>query len=157
LHLQRGGWVGAFSGFFSREFDPSFTFNAGTDGSRDELIGASTLFVPLCRRFQLGLTVPFVDSLQGTDVLPSHTGFGDVVVTPQIMLEETEDRDISLLLAIRTPTGESKTLNGRTILTPSIAVWQDLAYHWQLRGGMGMDYATHTDEGPSEVLNFNLA
>ena len=24
LHLQRGGWVGADSGFFSREFDPSF-------------------------------------------------------------------------------------------------------------------------------------
>jgi hypothetical protein len=32
LHLQRGGWVNTAGGFFSREFDPSFTFNAGTDG-----------------------------------------------------------------------------------------------------------------------------
>ena len=76
LHLERGGWVGADLAFFSREFDPAFTFNAGTAVSRDEFIGAATLFVPLNRRFQIGLTVPFVDSLQSTDVLPSATSFG---------------------------------------------------------------------------------
>src|SRR5690348_6761385 len=32
LHLQRGGWVNTVSGFFSREIDPTFTFNAGTSG-----------------------------------------------------------------------------------------------------------------------------
>jgi hypothetical protein len=32
LHLQRGGWVNTASGFFSRELDPAFTFNAGTSG-----------------------------------------------------------------------------------------------------------------------------
>jgi hypothetical protein len=67
LHLQRGGWVGADSAFFSREFDPAFTFNAGTAGTRDEFIGAATLFVPLNRRLQIGLTVPFLDSLQSTN------------------------------------------------------------------------------------------
>src|ERR1700747_780123 len=36
LHLQRGGWVNTAGGFFSRELDPSFTFNAGTAGSREE-------------------------------------------------------------------------------------------------------------------------
>jgi hypothetical protein len=46
LHLQRGGWVNTDSGFFSREVDPAFTFNAGTSGSRDEYIGATTLFIP---------------------------------------------------------------------------------------------------------------
>ena len=63
---------------------------------RDEFIGAATLFVPLNRRFQIGLTVPFVDSLQSTDVLPSATSFGDVVITPQLMLDQTETRDIFL-------------------------------------------------------------
>src|SRR2546430_8466860 len=29
LHLQRGGWVNTASGFFSREIDPAFSFNAG--------------------------------------------------------------------------------------------------------------------------------
>ena len=43
------------------------------------------------------------------------------------------------------------------IKSSSIAVWQDLPDHWQLRGGVGMDFATHTHEGPDEVLNFNLA
>jgi hypothetical protein len=64
LHLQRGGWVNTASGFFSRELDPAFTFNAGTSGTRDEYIGAASLFVPLNRRLQIGLFVPFVDSLQ---------------------------------------------------------------------------------------------
>jgi hypothetical protein len=35
LRLERGGWVNTFSGFFSRELDPTFTFNAGTSGTRD--------------------------------------------------------------------------------------------------------------------------
>lgn len=157
LHLQRGGWVGADSAFFSREIDPAFTFNAGTEGTRDELIGAATLFVPLNRRVQLALTVPFVDSLQSTNVLPSATSFGDIIVTPQLMLDQTETRDISLLVAIRTPTGESKTGNDKTIVTPTLAFWQDLPDGWQLRGGIGMDIATHTNEGPPEVLNLNLA
>lgn len=60
LHLQRGGWVNTLSGFFSREIDPTFTYNAGTEGTRDEFVGAASLFVPLSRRFQLGLSVPFV-------------------------------------------------------------------------------------------------
>jgi hypothetical protein len=42
LHLQRGGWVNTASGFFSREFDPTFTFNAGTSGTRDEYEGAAS-------------------------------------------------------------------------------------------------------------------
>src|SRR5262249_24953812 len=50
LHLQRGGLVNTDSGFFSRELDPAFSFNAGTDRTRDEYIGAVTLFVPLNRR-----------------------------------------------------------------------------------------------------------
>jgi len=59
------------------------------------------------------------------------------------MLEETESRSVSALLAIRTPTGETKTGNDKTILTPTLALWQDLPARWQLRGGVGMDLATH--------------
>jgi hypothetical protein len=73
------------------------------------------------------------------------------------MLEETESRSVSALLAIRAPTGETKTGNDKTILTPTLALWQDLPAHWQLRGGVGMDFATHNNEGPDEVLNVNLA
>jgi hypothetical protein len=157
LHLQRGGWVNTDSAFFSRELDPTFSFNAGTGGTRDEYIGAVSLFIPLNRRLQIGLTVPFVDSLQRSNVLPTETSFGDVIVAPQLMLDETETRSISAIVAIRTPTGESKTGNDKTIVTPTLAIWQDLPTHWQVRGGIGMDVATHTDEGPHEVLNFNLA
>ena len=157
LHLQRGGWVNTDSGFFSRELDPTFSFNAGTGGTRDEYIGAVSLFIPLNRRLQIGLTVPFVDSLQRSKVLATETSFGDVIVAPQLMLEETETRSISAIVAIRTPTGEIKTGNDKTTVTPTLAIWQDLPAHWQVRGGIGMDVATHTNEGPHEVLNLNLA
>jgi hypothetical protein len=157
LRLQRGGWVNTDSGFFSREFDPTFSFNAGTSGSRNEYIGAATLFLPLNRRLQIGLTIPWVDSLQGTDSLPSATSFGDVIITPQLMLEEDETRSVSLLVAFRTPTGESSTGNDKTVVTPTIAFWQDLPDHWQLRGGIGTDVATHGGEGPDEVFDLNLA
>jgi outer membrane putative beta-barrel porin/alpha-amylase len=142
LHMQRGGWVNTDSGFFSRELDPAFTFNAGTSGSRDEYIGAVTLFLPLNRRLQIGLSMPFVDSLQRSDGLPAETSFGDVIVAPQLMLDETETRSISAILAIRTPTGQTSTGNGKTVLTPTIAIWQDLPDHWQVRGGIGTDFAT---------------
>ncbi|MBV8452609.1 MAG: hypothetical protein JOZ29_10095 [Deltaproteobacteria bacterium] len=157
LHLQRGGWVNTASGFFSRELDPAFTFDAGTSGTRDRYEGAASLFVPLNRRLQIGLFVPFVDSLQSTGTLPSATSFGDVVITPQVMLEETETLSLSALLAIRTPTGEAKTINDKTILTPSLAVWQDLPAGWQWRGGLGMDFATHSGEGFNEIFDLNLA
>ena len=157
LHLQRGGWVNTFSGFFSREIDPTFSYFAGTSGTRDEYVGSTSVFVPLNRRFQLGLLVPFVDSLQGAGPLHSATSFGDVVVTPQVMLEETETLSLSALLAIRTPTGETKTHNDKTILTPSLALWQDLPAGWQLRGGIGADFATHGGEGFDEILDLNLA
>jgi hypothetical protein len=95
---RHAGWVNTVSGFFSREFDPTFTFNAGTSnaaapdncneyigdsslfvplnrhggssGNCNEYIGASSLFVPLNRRFQIGLFVPFVDGLQATHRQP---------------------------------------------------------------------------------------
>ena len=157
LHLQRGGWVNTASGFFSREIDPAFSYFAGNSGTRDEYVGATSLFVPLNRRFQLGVFVPFVDSLQGAGMLPSATSFGDVVITPQVMLEETETLSLSALLAIRTPTGETKTHNDKTILTPSLALWQDLPAGWQLRGGVGADIATHGGEGFDEIFDLNLA
>jgi outer membrane putative beta-barrel porin/alpha-amylase len=162
-HLVRGGWVNTFNGFFLREIDPAFTFNAGTSGARDEYVGAATLFIPLNRRLEISLFVPFVDSLQRSGRLPSATSFGDLVITPQVMLEETETLSVSALLAIRTPTGETKTGNRKTVLSPAIAVWQDLPAHWQWRGAIGMDFATHGDftthraEGPDQIFDLNLA
>jgi len=161
--LVRGGWVNTFNGFFLREFDPTFTYNAGTSGNRDEYVGAASLFIPLNRRLEISFFVPFVDSLERTRRSRSASSFGDLVVTPQVMLEETETLSLSALLAIRTPTGEAKTGNGKTVLSPAIAVWQDLPAHWQWRGAVGMDFATHGDftshraEGPDQIFDLNLA
>jgi hypothetical protein len=73
------------------------------------------------------------------------------------MLEETETLELSALLGIRTPTGETKTGNEKTILTPTLAIWQELPAGWQWRGGVSTDFKTHVGEGPSEIINLNLA
>jgi hypothetical protein len=161
--LVRGGWVNTFNGFFLREFDPTFSYDAGTSGNRDQYVGAASLFIPLNRRLEISFFVPFVDSLERTRRSRSATSFGDLVVTPQVMLEETETLSLSALLAIRTPTGEAKTGNGMTVLSPALAVYQDLGAHWQWRGAIGMDFATHGDftthraEGPDQIFDINLA
>lgn len=73
------------------------------------------------------------------------------------MLDTTGSRDIALLVSIQTPTGQTRTGNGKTIVTPTLALWQDLPDGWQLRSGIGLAVATHPNEGPPEVLNLNLA
>src|SRR5215469_3534486 len=99
--------------FLAVNLTPAFTYNAGTSGSRDEYIGAATLFVPLNCRVQLGLTVPFVDSLQSNDALPSETSFGDLVITPQLMLDETETRSVSALLLAEPQSEKPRPETGR--------------------------------------------
>ena len=42
-------------------------------------------------------------------------------------------------------------------MTPTIAFWQDLPDHRQVRGGFGTDIAAHGGEGPDEVFDLNLA
>jgi hypothetical protein len=92
----RGGWVNTFSGFFLREVDPSYSFTSAASGGRDEHVGAATYFTPLSRRLQLGLAIPFVDILaRGNGSNQSASGIGDIFITPQVMLQETQDLSLS--------------------------------------------------------------
>lgn len=140
----RGGWVNTFSGFFLRELDPTYSFTSATSGGRDEHVGALIYLTPLSRRLQLGLDIPFVDSLEsGGGIHHSDTSFGDIVITPQVMLQETQDLSLSLGVGVRTPTGETKTGNGVTAVNPFVAFWTDLGAKWQARGGIGGNVFTN--------------
>jgi hypothetical protein len=155
----RGGWVNTFSGFFSRELDPTYSFTSATSGGRDEHVGALIYLTPLSRRLQLGLALPFVDSLaSGSGRNQSDTSFGDIVITPQVMLQETQDLSLSLGVGVRTPTGETKTGNGVTAVNPFIAFWRDLGAKWQARGGIGGNVFTNGNNTlPDAQFLANLA
>jgi hypothetical protein len=100
----------------------------------DEHIGDVTIFTPLSRRLEMGIFVPFIDSLN-----PGKSSFGDVTIVPRIMLSENKDLGVTSGLAIRTPTGDTSTGNGQTRVDPFVAVWADLGHAWQLRSGLDVN------------------
>ena len=153
----RGGWVSTFSGFFSREIDPTYSFTSAESPGRDEHVGSLALLTPLSRRVEMSLSIPFVDSLQSGGGKPSETSFGDIVLTPKVMLHETRDLSVSTGVGLRTPSGAERTGNGRTAVSPFLAFWQGLDDRWQVRGGIGADVLTQKHSTPDAVLRANLA
>ena len=66
------------------------------------------------------------------------TSFGDITLTPRVMLKETQDLSLSVQLAIQTPTGSTDSGAGRAILTPGVQFWQDIGRGFALRGGFNV-------------------
>ncbi len=155
----RGGWVNTFSAFFSREIDPSYSFTSAASGGRDEHVGAAAYLTPVNRRLELGLAIPFVDILASANGSRNAAGgLGDIVFTPKVMLQETQDLSLSLGAGVRMPTGEQTTGNGVTAVSPFIAFWRDLGAKWQARGGIGADVFTGgASTLPDAVFRANLA
>jgi hypothetical protein len=139
----RGGWVGEpglTAGFFRREFDPTFTWIHGTNGSPNSQEGGFLLFLPLSRRFELSFFMPYVDSVNpgNSSTGGRSTSFGDTLITGRVMLIENKDFGWTSGLEVLTPTGSTSTGNGQTALTPFTEFWADVGGAWQVRGGMNV-------------------
>lgn len=151
----RQEWINAANGVFYRQWvlDYNFRDHANPTGNRD--IGTWSIFAPLSRRLELYVSVPYVDyhavenpsastvGRAGVNPRPESTGasyqatFGDVTITPQVLLSETKNTSIMSLLAIRTPTGSLAAGDGNTSIGPQIQFWQGLPNRWVVRGGAG--------------------
>ena len=151
--------MSTFAAFFSREGDPSYSFTSAAPGGRDEHVGAAAYLTPVNRRLELGLAIPyFIGVASANDGPNGATGFGDIVFTPKVMLQETQDLSLSLGAGVRMPTGEKVTGNGVTSVSPFIAFWHDLGARWQARGGIGADViADGASTLPDAVFRANLA
>ena len=125
-----------------------------TTGSRD--IGTWSIFAPLSRRLELFIAIPFVDyhrvanstdpsgergsssnHFTGNPGSSYRATFGDISITPQVLLSETKNTSIMSVLTIRTPTGSIAAGNGDTSLGPQIQFWHGLPNRWVIRGGAG--------------------
>jgi hypothetical protein len=151
----RGGWVNAPAGFFRREFDQLYSYTQGHHNAPDEHIGESLLFLPLSRRLEGSIFVPYVDSLD-----PGSTSFGDIFVAARVMLIENKDLGVTSGMTVRTPTGNKYTNNGRTDLDPFAEVWADIGNAWQVRGGLDVDVPVDRNALPGlpdAVLTVSLA
>ena len=113
-------------------------------------------FRALSRRLELYISIPFVDYHRVADPVTASGSaspisrssatsatssykatFGDMSITPQVLLHETENTSIMSVLTIRTPTGSTEAGNGDTSLGPQIQFWQGLPRRWVIRGGAG--------------------
>jgi len=146
----RQGWINAADGNLYRL--GFFTFAQGFNNAptSNAYLGAYTLLTPLSRRLEVITNVPFVlrnSASQGlpingagqltTPITTSETTFGDISVTPRVLLHETKDFSLTGELAVLTPTG-NEPLAGKTALTPAVAFWNNICGGVVIRGGLGL-------------------
>jgi hypothetical protein len=145
----RQGWINAADGNLYRLWFFTFAqaFNQGPKGNA--YLGAYTIFLPLSRRLDFIINVPFVVRNSAGSGLPiispsgltmptfkSHTTFGDLSFTPRFLLHETKDFSLTSELSVLVPTG-NEPLAGKTALTPNVSFWNNFAGRWVIRGGIG--------------------
>jgi len=155
----RQGWLNAADGVFYRLNVATFGYGHGTSGNGDQYTGGDTLYTSLSRRFALQYDIPYVVSKQGSQGLPSHTGFGDFQITPRFILSETRAVTQSFNLSFRTPTGDEDTGGGVAAVTPNYQFWANWWKGLVLRGGFGMalPYDNVEDTNSRSLLVGNLA
>jgi len=128
----RQGWLNAADGVFYRLGIATFNYGNGAKRNDDQYTGGATIYTPLSRRFEIQTDIPFVVSL-GSD-----TNFGDVKITPRIILTESQALTQSFNLTIRTPTGDTANGNSIGILSPNYQFWGNWWQGLVIRGSLGM-------------------
>ncbi len=134
----RQGWLNAADGVFFRLAIPNFRYQHATSGNGDLYVGSATLYAPLSRRLELQLDVPFVASAQGAGGSSSHTSFGDLQITPRLLLSESTAVTQSFNLTFRTPSGDTDTGNDLAAVTPNYQFWANWWSGLVARGSVGM-------------------
>jgi hypothetical protein len=144
----RQGWINAADGNLYRLWFFTFAqaFNQGNKSNA--YLGAYTIFLPMSRRMDLIINVPFVVTNNAASGLPiinptgsttptrSQTTFGDMSFTPRFLLHETKDFSLTSEMAVLVPTGR-QPLEGKTALVPNVSFWNNFAGRWVIRGGIG--------------------
>jgi len=159
----RQGWINAADGNFYRLGFFTFAYGANEAPKGNDYGGAYTVYTPLSRRLLLITNIPFVIQRGMVSGLPiedptegtaggsrSQTGFGDISITPRVLLHETQDFSLTAEVAVLTPTGSS-SVGGKTALTPAVAFWNNFAGRWVVRGGVGI--ALPTDGSGDDLIS----
>lgn len=144
----RQGWVNSADGLFFRNLVWVYQNTQSYPGDRNSNFGLFQFQSPLSRRLWISIDVPFVNSLSS-----SATGFGDLNLTPRVMLHESRRLSVITGLGIRTPTGQLSTLTGLARLDPNVQFWADLGRRVSMRAGTGLDIPLNNfDLLPTNIL-----
>jgi hypothetical protein len=133
----RQGVLNAFDGVFLRLGIVTYGYanNFLENGSQNT--GSLELYLPFNRRFEIRTAIPMVVSNRGATGTTSMSNFGDDVITPRVILSETQNVTQSLNVAFRTPTGNTFNKNGVAAVTPTYEFWSNWWQGLVVRGGVG--------------------
>ena len=125
----RQGWINAQDGVFYRLAFTGFTARQDLAAGGNRYLGYTTVFLPVSRRFEVRVDVPFVAS----NPVPSggyHSAFGDLTIYPRVLLHETQNTTIVAEMPIRTGTGSTVNGNGYTSIGPNVSFWRNVTNGW---------------------------
>ena len=134
----RGGWISAFDGVFFRAWFVDFAFAENYHHDGTSYVADYRIYIPLNRRFEVRLDVPFVTEVKGGKRNLYNEGFGDLTIAPRVLLSESRDFSQVLAMPIRTPTGSSLEGNGVMSLAPQYQFWANVGGPWIVRGALGV-------------------
>ncbi len=170
----RQGWIGAADGNFYRLYWLSYIEAFHTSGAPNGYTQRVNIYTPLSRRLLLITTIPSVNantpsfnlgtadfgssgaSVRGQTPKGTGTSFGDLTITPRLMLKETQDLSLSVQLTVQIPTGRTGSGAGKAILSPGIQFWRDIGRGWAIRGGFNAGTGVN-NAGRGETLVSQLA
>ncbi|QEH32474.1 hypothetical protein OJF2_09500 [Aquisphaera giovannonii] len=154
--VPRQGWTNAFGGHFFRAWFLAFGYAQGIDSTiGNSYFGQYTLFVPLNRRFEAQVDIPFVISSKGGVPSRYRDNFGDMAWHVRLQLSESKNFSQLINVAVRTPTGDPVNGNGVTSLRPMYQTWWNVFGQWVLRTETGVNIpVSHTPaSGHTTLLN----
>ena len=129
--------------FTRRDFLLDYSTRSET-GFREQQIGAEVEW-PLSRRLGLIFEVPyvFVDSDDETT-----EGFGNLAVSPRMLVAEYERFLLAFGLEVETTTGTTSggIAEDEVALAPSFSTWIDLGHWWTVNAQSGFEYPTESSD-----------
>lgn len=131
LRIQRAFWERELRATYN------FTFRANKNQA-DGQEGEFELELPISRRFLIEFEGGIVGDRPSGEVWKG--GGGDLKIIPEVMLMESRDLSFSSGLFIRTPTGRKAVGDGRTALTPYLALWRNLGHRIGLHTYLGAEF-----------------
>jgi hypothetical protein len=114
-------------------------------GQREQEIAAEVEW-PLSRRLGLIFETPYV--FLDPDDGGSIDGFGNLAISPRVLLVETERFLLASALEIETTAGDTATgiAEDEVALAPSFSTWIDLGGWWALNSQLGLEYPVESHD-----------
>ena len=153
----RQGWLNAFDGVFYRlgVLTANIADNVADNGNR--YAGGLTLYAPFDARFEVRLDVPFIVSNRAGADNEYKTNFGDIQITPRLLISESQDFTQSFNVTFRLPSGSDDNGNGFAAISPTWEFWWNAWSKLVLRGGLGFALPYTASDRTRNLFDANLA